>query len=191
MQTCSLDAQPLCSALLLSPVARPCCLAPVPGPVAQPCCSASACNFHAQAADLLTPRVCREGVERLERSKTSVGSKLAAAQEEAAQSKTQLADHSSQAAKLKAQLASINEAHSKVGFARHLPQYSRCSCCHMEVVSNAVVKTAVIWQCVQCSGYNCSGLNTILLYLSLPTLSCMMSDQSPRQLANNWLLNSL
>ena len=50
----------------------------------------------------------------MERSKASLGSKLAAAQEEAAHSKAELADHSSQAAKLKAQLSSITEAHAKV-----------------------------------------------------------------------------
>ena len=53
-------------------------------------------------------------MESLERSKGSLSSKLAAAQEEAAHFKAQLADHSTQTAKLKAQLASISEAHSKV-----------------------------------------------------------------------------
>lgn len=59
----------------------------------------------------------RERVTSLERSKASLGSKLAAAQEEAAHMKTELGDQSSQAAKLKAQLHSINDAHSKVNAA--------------------------------------------------------------------------
>jgi len=53
-------------------------------------------------------------VESLERSKASLSSKLAAAQEEGAHMKSELADQTSQAAKLKAQLHSIHEAHSKV-----------------------------------------------------------------------------
>lgn len=57
---------------------------------------------------------CRERVEGLERSKASLGSKLAVAQEEVAHLKAELGDHSSQTAKLRAQLHSIHDAHSKV-----------------------------------------------------------------------------
>ena len=53
-------------------------------------------------------------MEGLERSKASLSSKLAVAQEEAAHLKAELGDHSSQTAKLKAQLHSIHDAHSKV-----------------------------------------------------------------------------
>ena len=54
-------------------------------------------------------------MEGLERSKASLSSKLAVAQEEVAHVKAELGDHSSQTAKLKAQLHSIHDAHSKVG----------------------------------------------------------------------------
>ena len=53
-------------------------------------------------------------MEALERSKASLSSKLAVAQEEAAHLKAELGDHTSQTAKLKAQLHSIHDAHSKV-----------------------------------------------------------------------------
>lgn len=76
---------------------------------------------------------CREQVESLERSKASLSSKLAAAQEEAAHAKTELADHSSQAAKLKAQLSSITEAHSKVTLTastHYMPSYRVVAAVH-------------------------------------------------------------
>ena len=60
-------------------------------------------------------------MEGLERSKASLSSKLAVAQEEAAHMKAELGDHSSQAAKLKAQLHSIHDAHSKVSCAIIVP----------------------------------------------------------------------
>ena len=53
-------------------------------------------------------------MESLERSKASLGSKLAAAQEEAARMRADLGDTSSKAAKLQAQLHSIHDGHSKV-----------------------------------------------------------------------------
>ena len=59
-------------------------------------------------------------MEGLERSKASLSSKLAVAQEEAAHLKAELGDHSSQTAKLKAQLHSIHNAHSKVSRIRKL-----------------------------------------------------------------------
>ena len=53
-------------------------------------------------------------MESLDRSKASLGSKLAAAQEEAASMRADLRDASSKAAKLQAQLHTIHDAHSKV-----------------------------------------------------------------------------
>ncbi len=53
-------------------------------------------------------------MEALGRSKASLSSKLAVAQEEVAHLKAELGDHTSQTAKLKAQLHSIHDAHSKV-----------------------------------------------------------------------------
>ncbi len=59
-------------------------------------------------------------MEGLERSKASLSSKLAVAQEEVAHLKAELGDHSSQTAKLKAQLHSIHDAHSKVSCKQNL-----------------------------------------------------------------------
>lgn len=56
----------------------------------------------------------RERTDSLEHSKAGMGVKLAAAQEEAAHLKSDLGAESGQASKLKAQLSTISEAHSKV-----------------------------------------------------------------------------
>ena len=82
-------------------------------------------------------------MEGLERSKASLSSKLAVAQEEGAHLKAELGDHSSQTAKLKAQLHSIHDAHSTVSCTTKLSPAEvravehfcgncaiRVSCCH-------------------------------------------------------------
>ena len=65
----------------------------------------------------LSATLCRERTDSLERSKASMGVKLAAAQEEAAHVKSELGSEAGQASKLKAQLQAISEAHSKVWLA--------------------------------------------------------------------------
>ena len=108
---------------------------------------------------------CREQVESLERSKASLSSKLAAAQEEAAHAKTELADQSSQAAKLKAQLSSITEAHSKVILTRTpLPQHTA----YQATGSWLLNKQSITVRC-----YRTQDRTELMCCLPHPLLSCL------------------